>query len=54
MRSTRMWAVASPNAAMPQARGRSPRRKRGSAWPTPAITALPILAVAPFVLFVVL
>jgi hypothetical protein len=36
---------------MPQRRGRAPRRTRG--WPTLAITALPIFAVASFVLFVV-
>jgi hypothetical protein len=38
---------------MPQRRGRLPVRKRGSGWPTLAITALPIFAVASFILFVV-
>jgi hypothetical protein len=38
---------------VPQRRGRLPRRKRGSGWLTRAITALAILTVASFVLFLV-
>lgn len=37
----------------PHRHGRMPRRKRGSGWPTPAITALAILTVASLVLFLV-
>ena len=38
---------------VPQRRGRLPRSKRGSGWPTRAITGLAILTVASFVLFLV-
>ncbi len=37
----------------PHRRGRMPRRKRGSGWPTPAITALAILTVASLVVFLI-